>query len=66
MIGSDDVSLVGGLRDGAPAGEPLVGSGDIQSLADLGNSFEIVRGMRLVPFDRNTVAQLAVVTLLRG
>jgi len=52
------------LRDGAPAGEPLVGSGDIQSLADLGNSFEIVRGMRLVPFDKNTVAQLAVVTLL--
>ena len=30
------------LRGGAPAGEPLVGSGDIQSLADLGNSFEVV------------------------
>ena len=52
------------LRGGAPAGEPLVGSADIQSLADLANSFEIVRGMRLVPFERNTVVQLAVVTLL--
>ena len=28
------------LRGGAPADEPFVGSADIQSLADLGNSFE--------------------------
>lgn len=52
------------LRGGAPAGEPLVGSGDIQSLADLGNSFEFVRGMRLIPFTKETVIQLAVITLL--
>ena len=52
------------LRGGAPAGEPLVGSGDIQSLADLGNSFEVVRGMRLVPFTRDAVLQVAVFTLL--
>ncbi|MCI0402139.1 MAG: hypothetical protein L0212_01265, partial [Acidobacteria bacterium] len=52
------------LHGGAPAGEPLVGSGDIQSLADLANSFEIVRSMRLVPFTRDTVLQLAVITLL--
>jgi hypothetical protein len=52
------------LRGGAPAGEPLVGSADIQSLADLGNSFEIVRNMSLVPFTRNTVLQLGVITLL--
>jgi hypothetical protein len=52
------------LRGGAPAGEALLGSGDIQSLADLGNSFEIVRGMRMVPFERNMVVQLAVVTLV--
>ena len=51
------------LRGGAPAGEPLVGSADIQSLADLGNSFEVVKGMRLVPFTLQTVLQLAVVTL---
>ena len=35
----------------APEGEPLLGSGDIQSLADLANSFAIIRNMRLVPFD---------------
>ena len=52
------------LRGGAPADEPLVGSGDIQSLADLGNSFEVVKGMRYVPFTMQTVVQLAVTTLV--
>jgi hypothetical protein len=52
------------LRGGAPAGEPLVGSADIQSLADLGNSFELVRSMRAVPFTRDVVVQLVVITLL--
>ena len=37
------------LRGGAPADEPLVGSADIQSLADLGNSYEVVRTMRIAP-----------------
>ena len=32
-----------------PDGEPLLGSGDIQSLADLGNSFEIIRKMNVLP-----------------
>jgi hypothetical protein len=52
------------LRGGAPADEPLVGSADIQSLADLGNSFEVVKGMRWVPFTMQTVLQLAVTTLV--
>jgi len=52
------------LRGGAPADEPLVGSADIQSLADLGNSFEVVKGMRSVPITREAVVQLAVLTLL--
>lgn len=30
----------------------------------LGNSFEVVRGMRMVPFTLQTVVQLAVATLL--
>ena len=34
------------LRGRAPAGEPLMGSADIQSLADLGNGSEIVREMQ--------------------
>jgi len=52
------------LRGGAPAGEPLVGSPDIQSLGDLNTSFEVIREMTLVPFTRKTVVQLAIVTLL--
>ena len=52
------------MRGGAPPDEPLVGSADIQSLADLGNSFEVVVGMRSVPFTGQTILQLAVATLL--
>jgi hypothetical protein len=52
------------LRLASPPDEPLVGSADIQSLADLGNSFEVVKGMRFVPFTLQTVLQLAVATLL--
>jgi hypothetical protein len=33
----------------APADEPLLGSGDIQSLADLGNSFASAEEMRIAP-----------------
>jgi hypothetical protein len=51
------------LRGGRDPAEPLVGSADIQSLADLDNSFEMVRTMRLVPFSKDTVFQLGVVTL---
>ena len=52
------------LRGGAPPDEPLLGSADIQSLADLGNSFGMVKEMRWVPFTVTTVFQLAVTTLL--
>ena len=52
------------LRGGAPAGEPLVGSSDIQSLADLGNSFQVVREMRIVPIKRDDVLRLVVATLV--
>ena len=46
------------LRGGAPADEPFVGSGDIQSLADLGNSLEVVRSMRIVPITRDGILRL--------
>jgi hypothetical protein len=52
------------VRGGAPADEPLLGSGDIQSLADLGNSYAVVKEMKVAPFNLQTVLQLAVVTLL--
>jgi hypothetical protein len=51
------------LRGGAPAGEALLGSGDIQSLADLSNSFAVVRSMRLAPVTKYAVLQLAVAVL---
>lgn len=52
------------VRGGAPAGEPLIGSADIQSLADLNNSYDVVKSMRWVPFTMQTVLQLAVTSLL--
>jgi len=51
------------LRGGAPADEPLVGSGDIQSLADLSNSFDVVRTMRIAPVTRDAVLQLVAAAL---
>jgi hypothetical protein len=47
-----------------PPGELLVGSGDIQSLADLANSFEIVQGIIPFPFGRSTLVGLVVVVAL--
>jgi hypothetical protein len=44
--------------------EPLLGSADIQSLADLGNSFVCLRGMKVVPFSLRAVIQLALITSL--
>jgi len=41
-----------------------VGSSDIQSLADLANSFEVVRQMDALPFNKNTVLRLAMVIVL--
>ena len=51
------------LRGGAPQDEPLVGTGDIQSLNDLAGSFEIVHSMRPFPFDKTIVLQTAVAGL---
>jgi hypothetical protein len=47
----------------ATANEPLVGSADIQSLADLDNSFEIVKTMRVAPITRDALVGLVVATL---
>src|SRR6266581_419236 len=51
---------------GAAPAEPLVGSADIQSLADLANSFDVVRGMRPFPFGKETVIPLVVTVVLPG
>ena len=44
------------------ADDELLGTGDIQSLADLGNSYAMVRDMRAVPFDMQDILRLAAVT----
>jgi hypothetical protein len=46
------------------AGEPLLGTADIQSLADLSNSVGIVRDMRIVPVSPSLLIYLAVAALL--
>jgi len=50
------------VRGGAAQGNELLGTGDIQSLADLGNSYAIVEEMRIVPFGLKDIARLATVT----
>jgi len=46
-----------------PADEPLLGSADIQSLADLGNSFGVVQEMRIVPVTRDALLRLVGATM---
>jgi len=52
------------LRGGASSSEPLMGSADIQSLADLRNSFVVIRDIELTPFTMKNVLSMAVTTLL--
>ena len=47
---------------GTSASEEMLGTGDIQSLADLGNSYAMVRDMRVVPFALQDVTRLALAT----
>ncbi len=42
----------------------LLGSADIQSLADLGNSYEVIRQMKLLPMDMRVVLRLAIILAL--
>jgi hypothetical protein len=52
------------LRRTGSIGEPLLGNADIQSLADLSSSFEIVQEMRSVPFTVRDVLQLGAIALV--
>jgi len=51
------------LRGTGGADEPILGTGDIQSLADLGNSFSIIQDMRMVPVTKQAMLQLGAATL---
>jgi len=47
-----------------PPSSPLLGSADIQSLADLSNSFQVVRGMQVLPVGFRSVLALIASTAL--
>jgi hypothetical protein len=51
------------LREAGSSGEPILGRGDIQSLADLGNSYAVIQDMRIVPVTRQALFQLTVATV---
>ena len=44
--------------------EPLLGTSDIQSLADLGNSYELVRKMRIVPIEFSDFIGIALPAII--
>jgi hypothetical protein len=44
--------------------ESLIGSADIQSLADLANAFDVIREMYLVPITKRTMLRLVVAIAL--
>ena len=48
----------------SPQEESLLGTGDIQSLADLGTAFDYARSMKVVPFSLRVMLQIAVITSL--
>jgi hypothetical protein len=50
------------IGSGAPVTSSPLGTEDIQSLADLANSYSVVREMRIIPFGLEDVTRLAVVT----
>lgn len=49
---------------GGVAEERLIGSSDIQSLADLANSYQVIRDIRSFPFDKETVLQVIFFVLI--
>ena len=49
---------------GTASSDELLGSADIQSLADLGDSFQVVREMRVAPFALQDVSRLAIATAM--
>ncbi|MBL8899797.1 MAG: hypothetical protein JNM84_19355 [Planctomycetes bacterium] len=51
------------LRTQDHDGEPMLGSGDMQSLADLGNSYSVIRETRALPFGRDTILVLVFATV---
>ncbi|MBI5364618.1 MAG: hypothetical protein HZA53_15690 [Planctomycetes bacterium] len=51
------------VRSAEPPTEPLLGNADVQSLADLAGSYEIVAGMRPVPFGLDVILAIVLPVL---
>ncbi len=47
-----------------PQSEPLLGSADLQSLADLANSFDVIRGMRIIPMAGSQIVLLVAAAIV--
>jgi len=52
------------IRPGGLAAESPLGTGDIQSLADMGNSMSVANGTSPVPITRQAVIQVVAAVLL--
>jgi hypothetical protein len=52
------------VRGEAAGDERLLGSSDIQSLADMANSFQVIRNLQLFPFGKETLLQMIFCTLI--
>ena len=52
------------LRTDPPPDEPILGSADIQSLADLGNSFNLIRNVSPLPIAMSQIIMLIVAAAL--
>jgi hypothetical protein len=51
------------IQERGAVGEPLLGTSDLQSLADLGNAGSAVSETRIVPFTKETVIRVAIIIL---
>jgi hypothetical protein len=52
------------IQNENPNHQPLLGTNDVQSLADLGNSYALVEHMNALPIDPRTLIHLVVASLL--
>lgn len=52
------------IDEGLEKGKQILGTSDIQSLADLSNSFAVTNEMRLLPFSRRVVSHLLIIIAL--
>ncbi len=51
------------VHAGSPRDQTLLGSADIQSLADMGNSYHVIPTIRLIPISPQIALRLIIITL---